>query len=191
MVTSLATQTTPKQSSRSSQGNWVLALAEESAHRLVFSLPWKRIAALGLLSAALGAIILHPVFVDAMHPYLRYCGAATMIILGLVFAGSAVASDGELTIDGLGRVVRFRLQTPWRHVSWIKPFDEFEHVQYHQVVDRSGLHNHWQIELLMKEGSTIRLGYGLLGAIRWSAADHLIKRLADLMDLPIRQLPAR
>ncbi len=190
-MTSLATQTIPNASSQSSQGNWVFALAGESPHRLVFSLPWKRVAALGLLSAALGAVILHPVFMDAMHPYLRYFGAATMIVLGLVFAGAAVASDGELTIDGLGRVVRFRLQTPWRHVSWIKPFDEFEHVQFYQVVDRSGFHNHWQIQLLMKDGSVIRLGYGLLGAIRRSAADHLTSRMAELMGLPIRHLPKR
>lgn len=157
----------------------------------MFSLPWKRVVALGLLSAAIGAVILHPVFMDAMHPYLRYLAAGTMIVVGFLLAGTAVASDGVLTIDGLGRVVRFRLQTPWRHVSWIKPFEEFEHVQFYQVLDRNGLHNHWQIELLMKNGSAIRLGYGLLGAIRRSAADALVRKVSALTGLPIRQLAKR
>ncbi len=190
-MTSLATPTIPNVSSGSSLGNWMFALAEEKTYRLVFSPPLKRVVGLGLLLAAFGAAILHPMFADGIHPYLRYLGAATSIVLGLLLAGTAMASDGELTIDGLGRVVRFRLQTPWRHVSWIKPFDEFEQVQFYQVVDRSGIHNHWQIQLLMKDGSAIRLGYGLVGTIRRSAADHLVKRVAELMSLPIRHLPTR
>lgn len=190
-VTSLATQTIPKASSGSSLGKWIFALAEERTHRLIFALPWKRVMALGLLSAAVGAVLLHPAFVDAVHPYLRYFAGGTLIALGLLFAATAASSEGQLTIDGLGRVVRFRLQTPWQHVSWIKPFDEFERVQFYQVVDQNGLHNHWQIELLMKDGSAIRLGYGLLGSIRRSSADALIEKVSALTGLPIRQLEKR
>ncbi len=190
-MTSLTTHNIPKVSSGSALGNWMFALVEERPHRLVFSLPWKRVLALGLLSAAAGAVMLHPVFMDAMNPHLRYFVAGTILVAGLLLAGTAVASDGELTIDGLGRVVRFRLQTPWRHVSWIKPFEEFTQVQFYQVVDRNGLHNHWRIELLMKDGMAIRLGYGLLGAIRRSAADGLTTRVADLMSLPVQHMAKR
>lgn len=190
-MTSLATHTIHKTSSTSALGSWMFALAEEKPQRLVFSLPWTRVMAVGLLSAAVGAVLLHPVFMDAVHPYLRYFAAGTMIVAGLLLAGTAAASEGELTIDGLGRVVRYRLQTPWRHVSWIKPFDEFEQVQFNQVVDRNGLHNHWRIELLAKDGSTIRLGYGLLGAIRRSSADALVEKVASLTGLPVQQLEKR
>lgn len=169
----------------------MFALEAEKPHRLVFSLPWKRVVALGLVSAALGALVLHPLLEDSIHPYLRYVLAASMIVLGLVFAAAAVASDGQLTIDGLGRVVRFHLQTPWRQVSWVKPFDEFSQVQFYQVVDRHGLHNHWQVELLMKNGSVVRIGYGLLGAIRRSAADDLVKKVSALTGLPVQQLEKR
>ncbi len=169
----------------------VFALAEERQYRLTFSFPWRQLLVLALVFAGVGFALLHPILAETANRYLRLFAVGGSFLLAAFFGITAVASQSELVIDGTARAVRLRIDSPWRQLSWVKPFDDFQHVQFSQVVDGHGLHSHWRIELLLKDGSTIRLGYGLLGTIRRSAADDLTKKVSDVMRIPVVQLENR
>ena len=166
---------------------WVFALAEEKDNSLVFSLPWKQLLLLALVTGAIGFMLLHPMVDGVINQSVRLVAIGISFVLAALLCITVMASHGELRIEGNSRVVRLRLHTPWQQRAWIKPFHEFECIRFYQVVDGHGLHNHWRIELVLKDGTQISLGYGLIGTFRRSSADYLTARLSTLMGIPIRQ----
>lgn len=167
---------------------WVFSLVEERPHRLVFAFPWKRVFVVASIFWAIGAAGLHPFFEDKLHQFFRWFVSGGALVFAGYLTVISLGSKGELILDAISRVARLRWESPWHQVSWTKPFQEIRHVQFRQIVDQHGLHNHWRIELLLKDGQAIRLGYGLLGAIRRSAAESLVKKVSTLADVPIHQL---
>lgn len=184
---SQAVAPTAKRADGRSVTAWVFAFAEEKAHRLIFGLPRGRLLLVAVGLVALGVASLSLPNVRGHNPTLALVAGGGLMLAALVLATAALASDGELTIDGLSRVVRFRLHTPWRYVAWSKPFGTFQAVRLTRVVDSHGIHNHWRIELVLDDGSFIRLGYGLVGAVRRTSADALTARVAGMMGLPVEQ----
>lgn len=166
----------------------VFVLNEERGYRLAFVYPWKRLLLLALAFAAIGVALLHLALPETTGRHLLLFAGGGSCLVAALFAMTALASQGELVIDAIARAVRLRFDSPWRQLSWVKPFDDFQQVQFYQVVDGHGLHNHWRIELLLKDGTIIKLGYGLLGAFRRSAADYLTTKVSDLMRIPVVQL---
>ena len=169
----------------------IFALAEEREHRLTFSFPRRRLLLLALAFAGVGFACLHPILADDVNLYLRLFAGGGSFLLAATIGFVAVASEGALVIDAIARCVRFHFDSPRRKLSWVKPFEDFQQVQFAQVVDGHGLHNHWRIELRLQDGSTFRLGYGLLGTVRRSAADSLTKKVSELMRIPVVQLDNR
>ena len=170
---------------------WNFALTEEKEHVLVFSLPWKQLLAVAVVFAVIGGSFFHPALSDNTNPFLRLFVIGASLVLSGGFAIIALASHGELKIEGTSKMVRFRFETPWSHVSWIKPFDHFQQIQFRQVVDGHGLHNHWRIELVLKKGMMFQLGYGLFGTFRRATADSLIHKVVDVMGIPVVELEKR
>ncbi len=161
-------------------------LLTADARRMVFVLPRWHLAVVAASAAALGGfLLLNPELFDKPPALMTQLAGWGSVLMGVALGYFVATRRGRLLLDRDRRTAYLEYVAPKSHTRWMQPFEAFEAIHTRQVKDMHGLHNHWAIELVDRDGTALRVGYGLWGAVRKRSRDRLTGQLSRLLGVPV------
>jgi hypothetical protein len=161
-------------------------LVSASPERILFALPRARLLIVALLGLLLGSLLLlHTEWFRDQPAWMVQVAGWGGVVAFVCLSGFVWTHRGRLIVDAATRQVRLEFRSLSDDTRWNRPFDAFRAVHTRPVKDKNGLHNHYEIELITDDETRLRVGYGLLGAVRRRSRDELSGLLAEMLAIPI------